>query len=305
LGTGRAQRACRHLWLRASLVGLLALIDGAERSAAWPTAASAGIAPRLANASWYGAHFAHASETQPTAEEDADVQRIRAQPLCVASSAWFGKLGDTVLFVHQRRGDELRVGYFVYFDVERPWGQNLLTYSVLPAMLIDATYSHFAFFFPGVQRLLYGPGDVEGASIAYRVSGTGELVVRDGLADDDTHHRVTLSRSDLVGSEGRVLLMTDVWSHQLGAHGAASYARREDAMLRCFSGPALQPLTRRVAQSFRLGSFEHPLRARPAFYRDEPARPSAVQVALGAPAAKVGALAHASVPPDHSDEAEP
>lgn len=295
MGTGRAQRACRHLWLRASLVGLLALIDGAERSAAWPTAASTGFASSLANASWYGAHSAHASERQLTAEEEADVERIRAQRLCVASSAWFGKLGDTVLFVHQRRGDELRVGYFVYFDVERPWGHNLLTYSVLPAMLIDATYSHFAFVFPGVQRLLYGPGDVEGASIAYQVAATGELLVRDGLADDDTHHPVTLSRSDLLGSDGRVVLMTDVWSHQLGARGAASYAGREDAMLRCFSGPALQPLTRRIAQSFRLGSFQHPLRARPAFYRDAPERPSAARLAFRMAPPKADALTPASV----------
>lgn len=254
------------------MVALLALVDGAQQSAAWPTAASAG---RTSRASLVGLAFARgASAELEGAAEDSDAARIRAQPLCIASSTWsFGKLGDTVLFVHRRRGDELRVGYFVYFDVERPWGQNLLTYSVLPAALIDATYSHFAFVFPGLQRLLYGPGDVEGASVAYLVSGSGELMVQSGLADDDGHQPVTLSRADLADNEGRVVLMTDVWSHQLGARGAARYAHTEGAALRCFSGAALQPLTRRIAENFRLGSFEHPLRARPAFYRDEPALP--------------------------------
>jgi hypothetical protein len=261
------------------LIGLLALVDGAQQSAAWPTV---GPQSRASHASLVGLAFARGAELEASAD-DADAARIRAQPLCIASSTWsFGKLGDTVLFVHQRRGDELRVGYFVYFDVERPWGQNLLTYSVLPAALIDATYSHFAFVFPGIQRLLYGPGDVEGASVAYLVSASGELMVQAGLADDDGHQRVKLSRADLADNEGRVVLMTDVWSHQLGAHGAARYAHAEGAPVRCFSGAALQPLTRRVAENFRLGSFEHPLRARPAFYRDEPGRAD-------------GAVAHASL----------
>jgi hypothetical protein len=267
---GRRKCASRYLCLRASLVALLAFVDGAQRSAAWPTAG------RASRASLVGLAFARGAEAElEGAADDDDAARIRAQPLCVASSTWsFGKLGDTVLFVHQRRGDELRVGYFVYFDVERPWGQNLLTYSVLPAALIDAIYSHFAFIFPGVQRLLYGPGDVEGASVAYLVSDSGELMVQGGLADDDGHQRVTLSRADLADNEGRVVLMTDVWSHQLGAHGAARYAHTAGAPVRCFSGPALQPLTRRVAENFRLGSFAHPLRARPAFYRNDPALPS-------------------------------
>ena len=259
---------------------MLALVDGAQRSAAWPTTSSAG---NVSHASLVSLAFAREPELVGAADA-ADAARIRAQPLCVASSTWsFGKLGDTVLFVHQRRGNELRVGYFVYFDVERPWGQNLLTYSVLPAALIDATYSHFAFVFPGLQRLLYGPGDIEGASVAYLVSSSGELMVESGLADDDGHQHVTLSRADLADNEGRVVLMTDVWSHQLGARGAARAAHREGTTVRCFSGAALQPLTRRIAENFRLGSFEHPLRARPAFYRGEPL-----------PASPTGALARAS-----------
>jgi hypothetical protein len=200
-------------------------------------------------------------------ESDPDTALVRAQPVCIAASTWsFGKLGDTLLFVYRRHENQLRVGYFAYFDVERPWGQNMLTYSVLPATLIDATYSHFAFVFPGVQRLLYGPGDVEGASVLYDVAASGTLHARGGLADDDHHQSVELSRSDLADSSGRVVLMTSVWSHQLGAHGAARYAETPGAQVRCFKGSELQPLTRSVAERFRIGSSAHPLRARPAFY---------------------------------------
>lgn len=239
-------------------MGLFALVDSVGQSAGWPSQAAADVATARA--------------LESNAEPDAAL--VRAQPVCIASSTWsFGRLGDTLLFVHRRQGSQLRVGYFAYFDVERPWGQNLLTYSVLPATLIDATYSHFAFVFPGIQRLLYGPGDVEGASVLYDVSESGALTVRGGLADDDGHNRVELSQADLADRAGRVILMTAVWSHQLGARGGASYAAAPGAQVRCFEGAALQPLTQRVAESFRLGSFEHPLRARPAFYRDPTSPP--------------------------------
>jgi hypothetical protein len=240
---------------------LFALIDGVGQGAAWPTLASAHAITADA------ALAASAGGDALEMERDPDIALVRAQPVCIASSTWsFGKLGDTLLFVYRRHQNQLRVGYFAYFDVERPWGQNLLTYSVLPATLIDATYSHFAFVFPGVQRLLYGPGDVEGASVLYDVSSSGALSVRGGLADDDHHQSVELSRADLSDSAGRVVLMTSVWSHQLGTPGAARYSEQPGAQVRCFEGRELQPLTRSVAERFRIGSFAHPLRARPAFY---------------------------------------
>lgn len=248
------------------MVGLLALVDGA-RHGGWPTPATAHAAAASIQVDSLQS-FSSAGAAAPSLA-DPDISAIQAQSLCIASGTWsFGSLGETVLFVHQRSGDQLRVGYFVYFDVERPWGKNLLTYSVLPAALIDATYSHLFFVLPGAQRLLYGRGDVEGASVLYDVAGDGTLSVREGLADDEGHRGVRLSREDLAGSEGQVVLMTNVWSHQLGAHGAAAYARSPNAQVRCFSGKALQPLSDKVAENFRLGSFEHPLRARPAFYRD-------------------------------------
>jgi hypothetical protein len=253
-------RSLRHYCLRGSLLGLLVLVD-VRNHAAWP-----GPAPAHAQVAASSVASGALAEQRL---EDRDVAAIRAQPVCIASKEWsFGTLGETVLFVHQRRGDELRVGYFVHFDVERPWGHNLLTYTVLPATMIDATYSHFAFFLPGIQRALYGPGDVEGASVLYRVGDGGQLTAQSAVADDATHQRVTLTRDDIACPAGRVILMTNVWSHQLGAPGAASYANTPAANLRCFVGPRLQPLTREIASAFRLGSFEHPLRARPAFHRD-------------------------------------
>jgi len=249
----------------------MALVDGMQ-CPLWPDRAAA----CEAHAS-LGASVQTLVRTSAPSAEDLEAERddrlIRAQPVCVASNAWFGRLGETLAYVRHRSGDELRVGYIVYFDVERPWGNNILTYSVLPATLIDATYSHFFFVLPGMQRLMYGAGDVEGASVLYRETPTGELDVREGLADDDHHQRVHLTRSDLLGDAGRVVLMTDVWSHQLGFHGAAARARDASVDLRCFSGTSLIPLTPEVRRAFRLGSPEHPLRARPAFFRGEPLRP--------------------------------
>jgi hypothetical protein len=196
----------------------------------------------------------------------ADVVAIRRQPVCVASTARsFGTLGRTLLFVHERDGDELRVGYFAYWSTERPWGDNALTYTLLPALAVDATYSHFLFLFPGLQRVLYGPGDVEGALVVYDVLPSGALSVRQGMADDGTHDDVVLDRSDLLAADGRVVLLTQVWSHQLGARGASTRVQREGLDSRCFEADSLRPLTPDIARRFRLGSAQSPMRARPAW----------------------------------------
>src|SRR5712671_1000893 len=87
---------------------------------------------------------------------------VRGLPVCVASQSWSaGELGQSVLFHSKREGRRLTVGYFVYWSTERPWGKNALSYSFLPALFIDAFYSHLFFMFPGAQRFLFGPGDVE------------------------------------------------------------------------------------------------------------------------------------------------
>src|SRR5262245_28481078 len=67
-------------------------------------------------------------------------------PFCVASPTWSaGELGRSVLYRSERQGSTLTVGYFVYWTTERPWGKNALSYAVLPALLIDAFYSHLFF----------------------------------------------------------------------------------------------------------------------------------------------------------------
>ena len=214
-----------------------------------------------------GPRLAFAAELRrDEAQSSGDEEYIQAQPVCVASSRWSsGTLGDSVLFVHERRGDQLFVGYFVYWSAERPWGDNALTYTLLPALAIDATYSHFLFVLPGVQRLIYGAGDVEGALVVYDATESGGLIPRHALADDGAHQDVRLSRSDLLTDDGRVVLRTEVWSHQLGARGGAAYVSGNDARYRCYSGAALQPLSVDVARGFRLGSADRPLRARPAW----------------------------------------
>jgi hypothetical protein len=195
-----------------------------------------------------------------TAQED---ELVTHQPFCVASSVRSsGSLGDSVLYRYRRDGDTLYVGYFVYFSTERPWGDNALTHKVLPALAIDAFYSHFMFVLPGAQRLLYGPADIEGALVRYRIEGD-RLVAQGALADDEEHHRVRLDAEELRAPNGNTLLLTETWSHQLGAHDAVR--RSASLAVRCFSGSGLVPLSTSVADAFRLGSESAPHRAKPAW----------------------------------------
>ena len=209
-----------------------------------------------------------ASTPKPTtlvAASELDAARIQEQPVCVASRHWAaGDLGDTILYRLHRVGSRLEVGYFVYWSTERPWGQNVLSYTVLPALLIDATYSHFLWVLPGVKDVLHGAGDVEGVRVELEDEG-GELRVVGGAADDGLHRGVALSREDLVDSRGRIVLLTDVWSHQFGAHGGGSFATASGAALKCYEGAAVQPMTEEIARAFRLGGEGSPRRAKPAW----------------------------------------
>lgn len=212
-----------------------------------------------------GTAFASQPEQPREAADAKTLAQIRAQPVCFGSSVFsFGEMGDTVLFVHQRRGDTLSVGYFVYFSVERPWGPNLLTYTLLPALAVDLIYSHFLIAFPGLQRVMYGPGDVEGATVLYDASDPNRLLPRGARADDATHHRVELTAGE-IWRDRRVVLLTDVWSHQFGAADAASHMGKPGVEFRCFVGESLLPLNADTARTFRLGTAKHPRRARPAW----------------------------------------
>jgi hypothetical protein len=191
---------------------------------------------------------------------------IEAQPVCIVSKVWSaGELGETLAYHYRRSGDLLEVGYFAFWSTERPWGDNALTLTVLPAAAIDAVYSHFLFVLPGMRAALYGPGDVEGASIRYRVRPDNTLEVLGAIAQDGVHEEVELSPIDLLDATGRVILMSEVWSHQLGAKGAANYVQTPGVQPRCYFERALSRLEQPVISRFRLGSVESPIRARPAW----------------------------------------
>jgi hypothetical protein len=202
--------------------------------------------------------------------------------VCVGARSWSaGSLGDTLLFRTRRQGNRITVGYFVYWSEERPWGSNSLSYAILPALAVDAVYSHFLYVFPGIKDAMYGTGDIEGVQVSYEQRADGSLDVVSGRADDGNHGAVALSRSDLVDAKGRVVLLTDVWSHQLGAHGAAGFADRTLLELKCYEKASIRPMTELVARAFRLGNDRNPLRGNPAWLGPElrEATPAAQQLA--------------------------
>ncbi len=87
------------------------------------------------------------------------------------------------------------------------------------------------------------------------------------VADDDRHQEVTLDIAESVDNQGRIVVLNDVWSHQLGGKRAASVARA-GASQRCFDGDSLRAITGDVVAAFRLGSAKEPRRAGPAWGQD-------------------------------------
>src|SRR5262245_37750247 len=117
-----------------SLAGLfgLSLALSCLNAGSWPT----WPAPDVAKAS------AMATTSSAGATDDASL--VKRLPVCIASPSWSaGELGQTVLFHYKREDRKLKVGYFVHWTTERPWGNNALSYAVVPALFIDAFYSHF------------------------------------------------------------------------------------------------------------------------------------------------------------------
>jgi hypothetical protein len=199
----------------------------------------------------------------PLARADAvnvadDDARVRSQHVCVVNTRQsFGDIGQSLVVRHRRQGDRLWVSYFVYWSSERPWGDK----GWLLSLAIDAIYSHFMFVLPGLRHALYGPGDVEGVTVVYRIDGD-RLQIIEGYADDEYHRRVHLGPEDLAGRDNHTVLMTTSWSHQLGGRGAASLAGDAHVSQRCFAGTEIVPLTNDIANRFWLGSPSAPRRAR-------------------------------------------
>jgi hypothetical protein len=215
----------------------------------WPSALAA--QPRIAAATDY----------------DTDRALIEAQPVCIAAKSWSaGVLADTLVYHYRRVGTKLHVGYFAKWSTERPWGPGAAHIWGAPALLTDAFYSHFLFVFPGIQRIMYGPGDVEGARVVFDVLPDGRLDPIRATADDCFHKGVELDRGDIRDAAGRVVLMTEAWSHQLGSKGAVQAATRPGVTMTCYRGSQLVPLATPVAEAYRLGSIETPRRGRPAFH---------------------------------------
>lgn len=203
--------------------------------------------------------LAHADlATADAAPQSDDDALVRSQPVCVLNSRdSAGDLGKSLVVRHRRDGDRLWVSYFVYWSSERPWGDK----PWLLSLAIDAFYSHFLFVLPGLRHALYGPGDIEGVTVVYRTVGQ-HLEIVEGFGDDEYHRRVHLGPEDLTGSDNRTLLLTNSWSHQLGAPGAARVGGESSASQRCFAGAELVPLTPEIANRFWLGSPGAPRRAR-------------------------------------------
>lgn len=178
---------------------------------------------------------------------------IEKQPVCIGSTVTSaGTLADVLYYRSTTlAGGKVAVGYFAFFSEERPWGNNWLTWSVVPALAVDLVYSRALLVAPGLQRLLYGAGDVEGVGVVYDESVDGSLRVDHAIADRDDERIVILSRDQVFALDPtRPTFYADAWSHQLGGQRVRS--RGDLAYVRCFEQDAIRPLPAAVAREFRI-----------------------------------------------------
>ena len=195
--------------------------------------------------------------TAPTGYvEPADLAQksIERREICVGSAvASAGTLGETLYYRAAVLPDgKLVVGYFAFFSQERPWGNNWMTWTVVPALAIDMVYTRTAFVGPGLQRALSGKGDVEGFRIVYEPRPDGTLDVERAVADDGSHRIVELGAAEVLAMDPeRPTLYSRVWSHQLGGRGLHSMAAL--ARVHCFGRGSVLPLPERVVAEFGLG----------------------------------------------------
>ena len=189
----------------------------------------------------------------PRGERTPEQEAVERLPVCIGSSvASAGRLSDVLYYRAVAMADgRVAVGYFAFYSEERPWGNNWLTWSVVPALAVDMVYSRALFVAPGLQRALYGAGDVEGAAIVYRRRADGSLAVDHALADDRDEHTIEISRDDVLALDpARPTFYADVWSHQLA--GRAARSTRDLVEERCYGGDDIRPLPESVARAFRV-----------------------------------------------------
>ncbi|HWD24877.1 MAG TPA: hypothetical protein VG368_05395, partial [Acidimicrobiales bacterium] len=88
----------------------------------------------------------------PRGERTADQAAIEHQPVCVGSSV--ASAGDLSSVLYYRavalEDGRVEVGYFAFYSEERPWGNNWLTWSVVPALAVDLVYSRSLLVAPGL-----------------------------------------------------------------------------------------------------------------------------------------------------------
>jgi hypothetical protein len=177
---------------------------------------------------------------------------IQAQPVCIGSTVRSaGELGPALLYRRSLRPDgRLAVGYYAFFSEERPWGNNWLTWSLVPALALDLVYTRGLLVAPGLQRAAYGPGDVEGFRVIYAPDGHGGLRAEGAVADDAQHRPAELTREDLFAVDpARLTVATSSWSHQLGAR----VERLGDLVYRrCYGPRSIRPIDREVVRRFKL-----------------------------------------------------
>ncbi len=216
-------------------------------------AMAAAILP-LSFATVDGAHLAAVPVTPgPRGPQTTEQAAIERQPICIGSAVRSaGTLSDVLYYRAEARGDgHVSVGYFAFFSEERPWGNNWLTWTVVPALAVDLVYSRALFVGPGVQRAMYGAGDVEGVEVDYDVEADGLLKVDHAVADDRTERPITLTRGEAYALDpDRPTFYSEVWSHQLGGRSVRS--RSDLAYVRCYEGDAIRPLPESVGRAFRV-----------------------------------------------------
>ncbi len=189
----------------------------------------------------------------PRGPRTAEQAAIESRPVCIGSSvSSAGALGDVLYYrAVDAGGGRVAVGYFAFFSEERPWGNNWLTWTVAPALAVDLVYSRALLVAPGVQRAMYGAGDVEGVAVVYDASADGSLRLSYALAEDRTERTIALGRDDAFAVDpARPTFYADIWSHQLGGRGARASA--DLAYVRCYEGDSIRPLPESVARAFRV-----------------------------------------------------
>jgi hypothetical protein len=147
----------------------------------------------------------------PRGERTVEQAAIERQPVCIGSSVMSAGALSNILYYRAvvLADGHIEVGYFAFFSEERPWGNNWMTWSLVPALAVDLVYSRALLVAPGLQRALYGKGDVEGVRVKYAVLADGSLRLERAVADDAT--------------EGPVVLSTWSGPRSTAAYGATSW----------------------------------------------------------------------------------